>query len=528
MSSTVLKSPHNLSAQFDEAELQKTALCCLKDRFDYDSFREGQWEVISALLCGRDVLAILPTGAGKSLCYQIPALMSQGLTLIVSPLIALMSDQVQSLKARGLRAERLDSSLSSQDRQAIWQSAQSGQLDWLYLSPEALMLPGQIDRLKKLKICLIAIDEAHCISHWGHDFRPEYRTLGALKQSFSGVPILALTATADETTRKDIIDALGLKAPAQIITSSLRKNLALGFERRKGPILNRLIDRLKPHKGQSGIIYSGSRDKCDSLSTQLAAKGFGCVAYHAGLDAHQRQARLESFIAGKTPLIVATIAFGMGVHKADVRFVLHVDPPATLEAYWQEVGRAGRDQKPAFGTCFYGPGDLGWALKRLEQKTGLTEAEYHRQREKILGFHRFMLGHDCRQAHIARYFGDANAKQCGKCDNCLRRGTPSDLTQAAQMLMSALYRFNGPRGRKKLIEHVMGTSQKGDYGQHLPTFGVGQAYAADQLAIVLDLCEAHDLVNEELYQGTIPLVALKDTQKLRALFKGEWRLSGHI
>jgi len=496
----------------------------LRDVFGYEAFRGEQARVIEAILSGRDVLAVLPTGGGKSLCYQIPALVRKRFAVVISPLIALMSDQVHALSARGVRAERLDSSRGLDARQAVWDAAKNGELDLLYLSPEALA-PFVLDRLVKLKPSLIAIDEAHCISAWGHDFRPEYRALGQLKTLLPDVPTLALTATADAVTRQDIRAALHMNEAAEFLGSFDRPNLSLRFVRRKTGAAKAVLEVLQRQKGASGIVYCGSRDGTEKLAAALTKEGFSAASYHAGLAANLREERLKAFLSGKTRIMVATIAFGMGINKADVRFVIHADPPSSLEAYWQEVGRAGRDGKPASGVCFYSAGDLGWAIRRLGLREQEGAADQSVQKQKARDFFRMVLGHDCRAQSVRGYFGEAAGAACGKCDNCLARGKVADVTEPAQMLMSALYRFNGPRGRKKLIDHVLGKADGHDYTTRMKTFGVAKSYDAHLLTHVLDLCEAHGIIQEELYQEKMPIVGLSDGERLKALFRGDLRLT---
>ncbi|ESQ86790.1 ATP-dependent DNA helicase RecQ [Asticcacaulis sp. AC460] len=497
--------------------------------FGYEQFRGKQAEVISAVLAGRDVLAVLPTGGGKSLCYQIPALLRPGFGLVISPLIALMSDQVNALVARGVKAAKLDSTQDLTQRGDIWDAARTGELDLLYLSPEALASPFVRDKLSRLPVNLVAIDEAHCISQWGHDFRPEYRALGQVKALFPDVPAMALTATADHVTRADICAALHLDNPVEVVAGFDRPNLSLRFVRRKGAALKEISALLQRQKGASGIIYCGSRDGTEKLARALSLEGFSATAYHAGLPANTREDRLKAFMAGKAKIMVATIAFGMGINKADVRFVVHADPPSSMEAYWQEVGRAGRDGLPASGVCFYAPGDLGWAVRRLTLRENEGAADQSVQKQKARDFFATVLGPDCRRQAVKRYFGEEAGGACGTCDNCLSRGRLTDVTEAAQMLMSALYRLNGPRGRKKLVEHVLGKSDKPDYTTRIKTYGIAKGhYDAPLLTHVLDQCEAAGVIAEELYDGKMPIVALRDSDLLKQLFKGDLKLTAKI
>jgi ATP-dependent DNA helicase RecQ len=334
----------------------------LRRVWGHADFRGRQAEVIAELMEGRNALAVLPTGGGKSVCYQIPSILRPGVGLVVSPLIALMADQVAALRQLGVAAARLDSTTPPDERRDTWRRIETGELDLLYLSPEGLMSGAVLDRLSRERLSLIAIDEAHCVSQWGHDFRPEYRTLGRLAQMFPGVPRLAVTATADARTRDDIRAELRLQDSAEIVASFDRPNLILSAERRAKRGHERAIELAALRKGQAGIIYCGSRKDCETLAETLRGWAVPAAAYHAGLDKAVRDKRLTHFIETDGAVMVATIAFGMGVDKPDVRYVIHADPPSSVEAYWQEVGRAGRDGEPAEGITLYGASDLVWAL----------------------------------------------------------------------------------------------------------------------------------------------------------------------
>ncbi|MFY8142251.1 MAG: RecQ family ATP-dependent DNA helicase, partial [Caulobacter sp.] len=319
-----------------------------------------QGQVITEVLAGRSAMAVLPTGGGKSLCYQIPSLIRPGLGLVVSPLIALMADQVEAMKQSGVAAERLDSSADMDQRQDIWRRIDAGELDLLYLSPEGLAQPATLNRLSNVPLAMIAIDEAHCVSQWGHDFRPEYRMLGRLADIFPGVPRLAVTATADARTREDIRNELRLEDAAEFVDSFARPELILSAERKRGQGHARVEELVLARPGRSGVIYAGSRQGTEKLAERLVQVGVPALAYHAGLDKAVRSQRLEKFLEADAAVMVATIAFGMGIDKPDVRFVIHADPPASIEAYWQEIGRAGRDGQPAEGITLYGSADMAW------------------------------------------------------------------------------------------------------------------------------------------------------------------------
>src|SRR6478672_295115 len=370
------------------------ARAVLRRTFGHADFRGLQAGVIGEVLAGRSALAVLPTGGGKSLCYQIPSLVRSGLGLVISPLIALMADQVAALQQSGVAAEKLDSSTSPQLRAEIWRRASEGSLNLLYLSPEGLMQPLMLERLSRLPLALVAIDEAHCVSQWGHDFRPEYRMLGRLAEIFRQVPRLAVTATADARTREDIRAELRLADALEFVDSFARPELALSAERKHGKGRGRVLELVAERPKRSGVIYAGSRDGVDKLAEKLVAAGVPALAYHAGLDKDVRAARLEQFLEAETAVMVATI-----------RFVIHADPPASIEAYWQEIGRAGRDGATAEGITLYSVSDLAWALRRIDMRD-VDSAVKAVQARKVRQLYAILDGTSCRAAAVRRYFGE--------------------------------------------------------------------------------------------------------------------------
>jgi ATP-dependent DNA helicase RecQ len=392
----------------------------LRRTFGHAEFRGLQAQVISEVLAGRSAMAVLPTGGGKSLCYQIPSMMRLGLGLVVSPLIALMADQVAGLRQSGVAAARLDSNVDPAEKSETWRRIEAGALDLLYLSPESLNQPSMIERLARTPLALIAIDEAHCVSQWGHDFRPEYRMLGRLADIFPNTPRLAVTATADARTRADIRAELRLEQSAEFVASFARPELILSAERKRGAH-SRVVELVTARPGRSGVVYAGSRDGTEKLAQALRDAGAPAVAYHAGLERDLRTQRLETFLEADAAVMVATIAFGMGVDKPDVRYVIHADPPASIEAYWQEIGRAGRDGDPAEGITLYGASDMAWALRRIGERD-IEDAVKQVQVRKVRQLYALLDGAGCRAATVRRYFGEEGVEVCGQCDLLRRRG----------------------------------------------------------------------------------------------------------
>ena len=487
-------------------------------------FRGLQAGVVAEILSGRDVLAVLPTGGGKSVCYQIPAILRRGLGLVVSPLIALMTDQVEALKQQGVAAARLDSGVSMDDRSAIWRQARAGELDLLYVSPEGLAQPHLIDRLQDLPLSLIAIDEAHCVSQWGHDFRPDYRNLGRLAEMFPGVPRIAVTATADARTRDDIVRSLHLEAAEVFVDSFARPNLQLSALRKESASRAKtdaaVIDLVRQRRGRSGVVYCGSRDGCDRVAEALRSAGTNAIAYHAGMGTAERDKRLARFLTEEGAVMVATIAFGMGVDKADVRFVIHADPPGSLEAYWQEIGRAGRDGEPAEGITLYGPSDIAWTLKRLGDRP-MPEEVKSVQVQKARRLFAMLDGATCRPQAVRRYFGETGAGVCGLCDVCSDPPALFDATVPAQKALAAVQRLGGRYGRTRVVDHLMGkTKDVQPWEADLSTWGIGKETTASSWRDVIDHLMFEGLLLEDSNDGK-PLVGLGEAEAVRAVYRGE-------
>jgi ATP-dependent DNA helicase RecQ len=496
----------------------------LRRTFGHADFRGLQAPVIGEVLAGRDALAVLPTGGGKSVCYQVPALLRPGVGLVVSPLIALMSDQVEALRQLGVAAARMDSALDPTERDGVWRRLAAGQLDLIYLSPEGLMQGHVLERLSAANLALIAVDEAHCVSQWGHDFRPEYRALGRLAELFPSVPRLALTATADARTREDIREALRLGGAAEFVASFARPELALSAERKRGGAAARVSALVKARAGRSGVIYCGSRKGVEELAERLAGEGVPARAYHAGLEASLRHDRLHWFLNEDDAVVVATIAFGMGIDKPDVRFVIHADPPASIEAYWQEVGRAGRDGELAEGITLYSAADMAWAFERTRRR-GLPEAVERVQARKARQLYAMLDGAACRSAAVRRYFGEADVEPCGQCDRCLRPPMGEDATVAAQKALSAVHRLGGRFGRGRLVDHLLGrTKEVTAHEAAQSTWAIGQELSAAAWRDLIDQLLFEGLLVEDPNDGR-PLITLADADAVRAVYRGERRLT---
>jgi len=496
----------------------------LRRTFGHADFRGMQADVITEVLAGRSAMAVLPTGGGKSLCYQIPSMIRPGLGLVVSPLIALMTDQVAAMQQSGVAAARLDSNIDPSEKEGIWRRIDAGELDLLYVSPEGLMQPWMLERLSRVPLALIAIDEAHCVSQWGHDFRPDYRMLGRLAEIFPNVPRLAVTATADARTREDIRAELKLQDSAEFVASFARPELILTAERKRGPAQKRVVDLVTARPGRAGVVYAGSRDGTEKIAQALRDAGVPALAYHAGLERNLRTERLEQFLQDDAGVMVATIAFGMGVDKPDVRFVIHADPPASIEAYWQEIGRAGRDGEPAEGITLYGAADMAWALRRTAERD-VEDAVKQVQVKKVRQLYTLLDGTGCRAATVRRYFGEEAVEACGQCDLCTGAVETTDATEAAQKALSAAHRLAGRYGRGRLIDHLMGkTKDVSDHEASLSTWGIGQELSQAQWRDLTDQLLFEGLLREDPNDGR-PLVGVGDPEAVRAVFRGERRIA---
>ncbi len=427
----------------------------LEQHFGYDEFRPGQEAVITNALAGHDSLVVMPTGGGKSLCYQLPALALGGLTLVVSPLIALMKDQVDGLRANGIAAEFLNSSLGNATAADVERRAQAGRVSLLYVAPERVSMPGFQRLLGTLDLRLIAIDEAHCISEWGHDFRPDYRALSDLRGQFPQTPVMALTATATERVRQDIVEQLALYDGAQFVSGFDRANLTYRVQRRSGA-WEALLGLLNERRGQSAIVYCFSRKETEELAARLTATGHPTVAYHAGLDPEIRRITQERFIDGDVPIVAATIAFGMGIDKPDIRLVVHYALPKSIEGYYQETGRAGRDGLPSDCVLFFSEGDRAKQEYFIQGMTGDARAVSERQLQQMVDYGRLQT---CRRKYLLAYFGETiPGETCGNCDVCLAEQRPVDVTLVSQKLLSAVVRTGERFGIAHVINVLLGSN----------------------------------------------------------------------
>ena len=490
----------------------------LRTVFGYSAFRGDQAAIVAHVADGGDALVLMPTGGGKSLCYQIPALLRRGVGIVVSPLIALMQDQVEALRQLGVKAEFLNSSLDGQAAARIERQLRAGELDLLYVAPERLMTPRFQQLLERAELALFAIDEAHCVSQWGHDFRPEYVALSVLHERFPEVPRIALTATADAATRREIVERLNLSGARQFVSSFDRPNIRYRVAL-KANARRQLLDFLEAeHRGNAGIVYCLSRKKVEATAEWLKEQGWNALPYHAGLDARTRQENQNRFLREEGVIMVATVAFGMGIDKPNVRFVAHLDLPKSMEGYYQETGRAGRDGLPADAWMAYGLGDVV-TLRQMVDGSEADERHKRLERQKLDALLGFCETVSCRRQVLLNYFGEEHAGGCGNCDNCLEPAQTWDGTVAAQMALSCVYRTGQRFGVGHLIDVLLGkaTPQTGRFGHdRLSTFGIGKDRTAAQWSSVFrQLVAAGKLaVDLEGYGG------LRLTDEARPLLQG--------
>ena len=481
----------------------------LKHHFGYDAFRPLQREIVEAVLAGDDALALLPTGGGKSLCYQLPAVVGGGITLVVSPLIALMKDQVDALTANGIPATFLNSSLDPTEAGSRLAALDRGEYRLLYVAPERLVLSGFLDRLGRWDLARIAVDEAHCVSEWGHDFRPEYRQLAVLRERFPAVPILAVTATATDRVRIDIERFLQLREPRRFVGSFNRANLQYRVFEKRDP-LEQLLAFARARERESGIVYVASRNAAEDLAERISRAGIAALPYHAGLSARTRASNQERFVRDEVGVVCATIAFGMGIDKPNVRYVVHYDVPKNLEGYYQETGRAGRDGLPSDCVLFYNGGD---AAKQRHFIREIADPEERGRAERLLArMLDYAATSDCRRAVLLRYFGEDAPERCGNCDNCIDPVERRDGTVAAQKFLSCVYRIREHRGFSTGAQHVIdvllgsATEKVRNWGhERLSTYGIGTELTRDEwMALLAELLRL-GYVEQESAHRTIGL-----------------------
>ena len=495
----------------------------LRTVFGYPSFRGEQKDVIEHVTNGGDALVLMPTGGGKSLCYQIPALCRSGIGIVISPLIALMQDQVAALKQLGVRAEFLNSSLDADTSRQVFARLLCGELDLLYISPERLVLANFLDALEQVArgpgLALFAIDEAHCVSQWGHDFRPEYRELTILPQRFPNIPRIALTATADAPTRAEIVEQLGLGSARQFVSSFDRPNIRYRVTPKANARAQLLGFLQSEHPGDAGIVYCLSRKRVDETATWLREQGWDALPYHAGLDSNTRAANQNRFLREEGVVIVATIAFGMGIDKPNVRFVAHLDIPKSLEAYYQETGRAGRDGLHANAWMTYGLSDVV-QMRQMIASGEASEDRKRLERQKLDALLGFCEAATCRHQTILRYFGEEHSGNCGQCDNCLEPVSTWDATEPVRMALSCVYRSGQRFGVGHLVDILLGkgTAQVEKFKHdRLSTYGIGSSLSQHQWSSLFRQLVAGGLLEADMeaYGG------LRLTNDARPILKGE-------
>ncbi len=495
----------------------------LHDVFGYAAFRGEQEAIVEHVAAGGDALVLMPTGGGKSLCYQLSALLRRGVGVVVSPLIALMQDQVDALNQLGVRAAFLNSSLEANAAREVAGRLLRGELDLLYVAPERLLMSGFLTMLEQVQVgpgvALFAIDEAHCVSQWGHDFRPEYRALTVLHERFPAVPRIALTATADAPTRREIVERLALEQAREFVSSFDRPNIRYRVTQKNNARQQLLAFLEAEHANDAGVVYCLSRKKVDETAAWLKEQGWDALPYHAGLNAATRHAHQRRFVHEEGVIIVATVAFGMGIDKPNVRFVAHLDLPKSMEGYYQETGRAGRDGLPANAWMTYGLGDVV-SMRQMLMSGDAPEERKRVELQKLDALLGFCESTTCRHQTLLRYFGEEHPGNCAQCDNCLTPVDTWDATQAAQMALSCVYRTGQRFGVAHLIDVLLGkaTEKISNFAHHqLTVFGIGQAFAQTQWSSVYRQLVAAGLlqVDIEAYGG------LRLTEAARPVLRGE-------
>ncbi|SHJ22489.1 ATP-dependent DNA helicase RecQ [Malonomonas rubra DSM 5091] len=493
----------------------------LRNVFGYQNFRQNQQEVIATLLEGNDAFVLMPTGGGKSLCYQIPALHRSGVAIVVSPLISLMKDQVDALLANGVNAACYNSSLSADEARGTLARMHAGELDLLYVAPERLLAEGFLERLRDVEVALFAVDEAHCVSQWGHDFRPEYVQLGQLRSLFPLVPMIALTATAEKQTRMDILQRLQLQDAKQVIAGFDRPNIRYTVIDKSKPF-SQLCAFLDARPEESGIIYCLSRKRVEEVAHKLQLEGIDAAAYHAGLAADERKHVQEQFIRDDLQIVVATVAFGMGIDKPNVRFVVHYDLPKNIESYYQETGRAGRDGLPAEALLLFGYGDIAISRGLIEKSDNAEQKriEIHKLNAMVA----FAESGTCRRRALLGYFGETLAEDCGNCDICLNPPEKIDATDDARKALSCVYRVGQRFGIGHVIDVLRGAKTQRIYDlQHdqLSTYGIGKEQNQDHWNHLLRQLIHYGYLEQDIANYSV----LKLTEEARPLLRGEITLT---
>ncbi len=488
--------------------------------FGLQQFRPMQQDIIERVIDGGDAFVLMPTGGGKSLCYQLPALQRPGLAIVISPLISLMKDQVDALLANGVRAAMYNSSLDMNEGRDVLERLHNGELDLLYVAPERMMMPGFIHNLSELPLSLVAIDEAHCVSHWGHDFRPEYAALGGLREHFPDVPFIALTATADPQTREDIVRVLGLQNAQRFITSFDRPNIRYTVLEKHRPQVQ-LLRFLEGKQEQSGIVYALSRKRVQEVADHLADRGFKAAAYHAGLNAETRKTVQEGFLRDDITIVVATVAFGMGIDKPNVRFVVHYDMPRHLEGYYQETGRAGRDGLAADALLLFGTQDVATARFQLEQ--GQNEEQKRIESHKLNAMVGFAESLTCRRRVLMGYLGENMARDCGNCDVCLNPPERFDASEAARKVLSCVYRVGQSFGIRHVVDVLRGSDNERirNFGHdRLSTYGIGMEHSHAEWTSITRQLIHHGFLFQDIEQYSV----LKLTADAQGLLRSEQTL----